>query len=631
MGGIRSALLVLTSVLTTLALVAAVLPATVSAAPSTSVDLALTGAGQTITLPGRTAETGLRLPVPDGLTPVSIRGRVSTPAYVTRGSVDVKQGDRLLTRITLPAASPADLTIPLTGLRVDRQSRSAAIVVSTHLDTDGFCSDDPTDGVVVTDAQVMYDGDETLPDTVGSFLPPVMTSLTITVPDDVQPVEASAGVGLATAVAARYGSAPVSITTVTRPRDDLRAERGGPLSRHIVIGTNLPSGLHIASGGALTIGGPAPDLAAQAGFLTSDLSPLAMSPGVIAGQLYDAPQLARDVTTLADLGVPDQRATTDGWPRLVVGIDQTRMARPSHNVRVQLRGTFTPPRGDGGRIVVAVGDRVLDSVPTDATGVFNRWVAIPDDVLARYTELTVTAEYGGARTACGQADRATLTLASDGQIDADAADPPTPSGLQSLPQALMPRVQLAWTRGDAADLSRAVDILTHLQQLTSVRLGVDVVSVADAASSTHPAVVIGADGTGLPADLALPLTSKDGRLTVRDSVTGTDRVFTPDPAVRYGSLQVARDNGRSVLVASSVGNAAALDDLLGWLGRDGHWSSAAGDAIVTTVGAEPVMIASTATPARAEESGSGWTYAVIALIGAAALALLLLVVRRRRK
>ncbi len=613
---------------------------TVSTAPGedVAVGLSLLGAGGTITLPGRNAETGLRLAVPDGLTPASIRGRVSLPSYVARGTVDVYQGDRLLTRTPLPTAVGADVTIPLTGVQVDRQNRSAAIVLRSEINTNEFCAYDPSDAVRITDSQVVYSGTERRPESVGEFLPPALASLTIVIPDDVQDAEARAAVGLATAVAAHYGTAPVRITTVTRPRDAMTPRgRDGALARTIAISTSLPSGLRLTGDGAssyLTIGGPAADLAAQAAFLTSDLSPLAMSGGVIAGQMHDVPQLARDVTSLADLGVPDQRTTTGGWPRLTFGIDQTRLSRPSHNVRVQLHGTFTPPNDGGGRIVVAIGDRVIDSWPTDSSGTFDRWVSIPDDLLARYTEIAVTAEYGGVRTGCGQADLATLTLSSDGEVDADAADPPIPSGMQSLPQALMPRVQLAWTKGDTADVTRAVDIMTHLQQLTAVRLGVDVGSVADAAESSHPAVVIAADGSGLPAGLILPLASPDGTtLSVTDSASHEQRTLTSVSGVRYGSLQVTRDGDRTVLVASSTGDVASLDDLLTWMAAEpDRWSSTTGDAVVKTPDREPLFVTAASVGAAPADADHSWVYATVTVVAAVAVALIgWLLLRRRRR
>ncbi|MGB3699060.1 MAG: hypothetical protein WBA05_16660 [Gordonia sp. (in: high G+C Gram-positive bacteria)] len=635
-------------VLAVLALVAGPTTSVAAAAPAdtitvagdtgdTLVGLRLLGAGDALSLPGLESETGLTIAVPDGLTPRAIIGAVSVPAS-SRGVVDVRQDGRLLSRTTLPAAVPADLLLPLPGLRVDRQRRSADVVISTRLQSDGLCTDDPDDGVRLTEPQVRYSGTETRPAAVGAFLPPVLGALTITVPDDVNAAEAQAAVGLATAVAARYGSAPVDIRLRTAPRTALRPERSGPLTRQLLISTALPAGLHLRTDDGvdyLAVGGTDTELAAQAGFLTSDLSPLASTPGVIAGQLRDAPQLPRDVQTLADLGVPDQRVTAAGRPRLTIGIDQTRLARPAHAVRVQLHGTYTPPSEAAGRIVATVGERVVGSWAADAGGTFDEWVQIPDDLLSRYTALTVTAEYGGTRAQCGQADLATLTLDSSGQVEAAPVDPPVPAGLQSMPQALMPRVQLGWSRGDAADVRRAVSIMSHLQQLSAVRLGVDVGPVDDAAQSPHPAVLIAADGKNLPRNLTLPVSADGNRLTVIGGGAGrADRTLTLSPGTRYGALQAARAGDRSVLVASSAGDAADLDGLLDWLTADpDRWSGLSGDAVVKAPGQEPVSV--TAAPeASAERSHTGLYVGVAVAVGLGLLVgagLLVWMLRRRRR
>lgn len=616
----------LASLLAAAMLTAALMPATASAVPSdtvtvdsggdTSVGLRLLGGGSSLALPGRDAETGLRIPIPADLTPRALRGTVSTPAGVSRGFIDVRQNDRLLSRTPLPREAPGEIVLPLGGLTVDRQRGSAAVVISSHLEIDGFCSEDPGQALRIGEPQVTYSGTETQPSSVGEFLPPMLSALTITVPDDVKPAEAEAAVRLATSVAARYGSAPVDITARTQPRDALRPARGGPLSRQVLISTDLAKGLHIQNDSPdtyLTIGGTEADLATQASFLTADLSPIAMAPGVIAGQFRAVPQLARDVQTLGDIGVANQRTVAEGWPRLTVGIDQTRLARPSKNVRVQLRGSYTPPTGPGGRLLVSIDDRVIGSWPADESGVFDDWVQIPNDELHRFTELTVTAEYSGTRARCGDADLATLTLDASGEIEAEAADPPWPGGFQSLPQALMPRVQLGWTNGDGADVARAVTILTHLQQLSSVRLGVDVGTAAETASSAHPAILIAADGTGIPEAIELPVKSSDGTLTVADGGPNGPQTLALEPDTGYGALQVLREGARTVLVATSAGNAVHLDQLLAWMDSSDRWATASGVAVLRAPGQEPVVVAGELDSESSDPSHNALLWAVIAV------------------
>lgn len=173
--------------------------------------------------------------------------------------------------------------------------------------------------------------------------------------------------------------------------------------------------------------------------------------------------------------------------------------------------------------------------------------------------------------------------------------------------------------------------MTHLQQLTAIRLGIDFGTVAEAMSTSHPAVIIAADGTGLPGGLDLPLTVTDGRqLTIAGEAT---RTLTLSPATQYGAVQVARNGDRSIVVASSAGNAADLDQLLGWLADSpDRWATAAGDAVVKAADQQPVFVESKQATAAAEDSAHGvWPYAAAAAIAVALACGVLLLLRRRRR
>ncbi|NED66036.1 hypothetical protein G3I15_34440, partial [Streptomyces sp. SID10244] len=79
-----------------------------------------------------------------------------------------------------------------------------------------------------------------------------------------------------------------------------------------MINTDAPRGLSLHDNRGtnyLAIGGSADDLLTQTQFLTSSLSPIALSSAAVAGTLHGAPQLPPDVQTLSDIGVTDQSAT----------------------------------------------------------------------------------------------------------------------------------------------------------------------------------------------------------------------------------------------------------------------------------------------------------------------------------
>ncbi|MCR8896752.1 hypothetical protein NWF34_07235 [Gordonia sp. GONU] len=592
------------------------------------------GSSSTIAFPGQQGEVSLSLAVPPNLTPTEIRGTVQFPSFVTGGNVDVLQGDRLISRTPIDPAVNSPIALSLRGLRLDRNS--ADIVLRTYLRTAGSCEFDADNRFRIVNAVVAYGGREATPARVAGFLPPILRALTIYVPEDVKPAEGAAAVQLATAVVANYGSAAVDIRTASLPRNETRpAAAVGPLERQVVISTDAPTGLSLGPGAGwpvLRIGGNPEELATQVQFLTSDLSSIAMSSAAVAGAPFAAPQLAPAVSTLADLGVGDQLVTAAaGWPSISFGIDQARLGRPSKDVRVQLSGTYTPL---GGQIAVTVGPRVIASVPAEPSGRYNTWVDIPHDLLARFTEITVTYNHPDVGEGCGTGTRTSLSLASSGEVRSEVADPPQPSGFASLPQALMPRTALAWTDGGVDDVRRAVALMTGLQRLSTVRLGIDVMPVADAMSSNGPVVIVAADGQGVP-ELPLPVEATGGTLSVLDADGERSNVVL-NPAVRFGSLQVARQDGRSVLLATSTGTAADLDALLTWLDADpDRWPSLAGDAVLQVAGQQPVVVvADQVAPDRSESSsGTSWGTVAVAAVGvvvvAAALATFLL--RRRRR
>ncbi|MDY6809564.1 MAG: hypothetical protein SW127_11160 [Actinomycetota bacterium] len=617
--------------------------------PPPAMSLRDLGASTTVTFPGQQGEVSLSLPVTPDLTPSELRADTQVPAFVTGGSIDVLQGERLISRTPLTTGVDASIELPLRGVRVDQNA--VDLTLRAYLRVEGFCQFDPDNALRMTNTSVVYTGREAIPRTVAEFLPPTLRGLTIYVPDDVNEAEGAAAVNLATAVVSQYAPAPVPIETIALPRGSMVPPTiAGPLERQIVVNGDADPGLTIeTSRGSsyLVIGGSDEDLLTQTQFLTSNLAPIALSSSAVAGALHNAPQLPQSVQTLSDLGVPDQSITSAAWPRLTFGIDQTRLGWSATGVRVQLIGSYSPgPSGsDGpsgssssdGAIAVRVGDRVITTIPTDDSGTFNTWIDIPDDVLRRYTEVSLTLERGNLGETCGSGYRTTLSMSSAGEITSEQADPPQPAGFGSLPQALMPRTQLAWTTGDAGDVARAVSIVAGLQGLSAVPLGIDVVSMDTASTSGQPAILISADGQGLP-DLTLPLES-DGRTLTVTSTGGSTQAsssVTLDPGIEFGALEVTRHDGRSLLVATSTDDARDLDALLNWLSADiVRWATLDGDAVMQVAGQDPVSLsADEVNQGEPEPDRIGSWVILVALLGAVVLAgaviLGTIVIRRRR-
>jgi hypothetical protein len=309
-----------------------------------------------------------------------------------------------------------------------------------------------------------------------------------------------------------------------------------------------------------------------------------------------------------------------------------------HGVRVHLIGSYTPlPNSLGGEVTASVGNDTVDRWPTDGNGTIDRWVNIPDRSLKRSTTLDVKVHTTGDAGMCGNYLPLSLVIDGNSAIEVSDAKPPVPPGFQSLPQALMPQVQFG-IGGDAfGDTARAAEIAVGLQQMSGVALMTTVTSLKQAIDSKDPAVLISSDGWN-DKTIALPFSADKGAITVQgvDS-KGDSTTLTLDPAIRYGSLQTAFDGQRSVLVASSNGAPAQLDELLRWLSSErGRWSGLDGRAVISVPGAAPVTVPNPPADLSAPEApkssrGQDWEWWIVGGVAAvAAIGALLIVLRTRR-
>ena len=263
--------------------------------------------------------------------------------------------------------------------------------------------------------------------------------------------------------------------------------------------------------------------------------------------------------------------------------------------------------------------------------------------MRRTTTLTVSVDTTGNAGYCGA--YLPLNLRIDGSTEVQVggtSKPPLPAGLTSLPQTLLPQVQIGIGANAFADTVRAAQIMVGLQRLSAVPIVTQVTSLQDAVAGKDPAILIEADNW-TQKSIGLPITAENGQINVKGfDGDGKFTTLTLEPAMKVASLQVVFDGQRSVLIATSNGSAAQLDSLLGWLSGDSsRWPGLNGRAIISVPGQSPVAIAipetelpSATAPAPSPKSGFGtvWKIAagvvVVAAIGA--LLILLRVWWRRR-
>lgn len=606
-----------------------------AAAASRGISFSLTAMGTVtpLTFYGDQGTAELTFPVPPGLVPDALTATVELPLGVRAGVIAVTQRDRTISRIPLPPTDDASIVIPLAGVEIN--DNAVTVTLRTHLlPAEGSCFESSVP-LRLIGGTVSFGGVEAPPATVADFLPPILRKLTIAIPAAPDRAEADAAIRLATSVTAHYGQQPTAVAVV--PLGGPLAP-SGPFERQVVIQQGSGAGLALEPvPGALPnlrISGPEGEVVNQSRLLASDISRLALSSKAVVGPLKSSPQLPGDVTTLRALGQPEVSAVALS-PQVSVGLDQTRMGRPAKDVRVHLMGSYTPNPGSvSARLVAIVGGETIATWPVDSAGTIDRWVDVPDRLLQRYTTLGISYNVAGNTGRCGEFQPLTLTIDGDSVVESRAADPPVPSGFQSLPQALMPKTLVGIGPNAFADTVRATALAVAMQRLSALPIDTEVAGTQDALKSRLPAIIVAAEGW-THSDVPLPVTADKNRLEL-DGVVGQggSTTLTLDPEVKYAALQVVFEGGRSLLVATSNGAPGQLDELLRWVGADPRrWSRVDGTAVISAPGREPVVVGPQpgvdGVSVGRQGTAAGWWAAGVGALAAAVAAALF--VRRSRR
>jgi hypothetical protein len=557
------------------------------------------GFGNALSFYGLNGEQTLTIPIPIGSNPVQLTGTVELPPTILRGYLTVTQNDRSIARMPLPENDLAPMTIPLNGAEVVDNSITIHLR-ATLIPPPEYCLYDPENPLRLTGVAIRLAGNESPPTVVADFLPPVLQRLTIYIPSTPSLVESDAAIRLTAAVVAHYGQQNPAVTVAALDgSSSVPPAAPGRFERQIVVREGPAASVSLQRSPtpmpSLLITGSAGDITNQVLLLTSDLSRLAASAKATVGPLQPVAQIPTDLTTIRDLGQPGVNATDLTNPRVTIPLDQTRLGRPVQAVRVHLIGNYTPlPNTLGGQVVVGIGGQTIAQWLTDSTGSIDRWIDIPQDRITRYTALDVEVQAAGNTGRCGEYAPIRLVIDGATAVESALANPPDDLGFQSMPQALMPRVDIGLNGGGKAfaDTVRAASIAEGLQRLSARPLDTVAVPFPEAVGSPNPAILISADGWD---QSAIPLLVS-GRQTGPIDVHGGDgdrgdTTLTLDPTKPFGSLQTLYAGGRTVLVATSNGDAAQLDSLLSWLDQDiRRWSQLDGDVVIALPGRAPVTL-----------------------------------------
>ncbi|TPG34226.1 hypothetical protein EAH80_11550 [Mycobacterium hodleri] len=576
------------------------------------------GSDATLSFYGETSSASVSIPVPNGLVPATLNATLNLPFDIRYGLLTVLQDDRIISKIGLPLTDSAPVAIPLDGVRVIDNSVTLTLTLNV-LAGEGFCLDQ-LNPVQLVGASVAYRGTEVAPTTIADFLPPILRKLTIAVPSTPSVAESDTAIQLAAALVERYrDQAPQVVLVPLADGTTTPSEPAAPMERQIVIKEGPDLGLSIIPANgvpALLISGAQDKLSNQARLLTDPSLNMAVSAKAVAGELHPSTWTPGNSTSLAELRQPALTATGLA-PQIGIALDQTRFGHPTQGFRVHLLGSYTPvPAAFGAQLTASVGGEVIDTWSPDAVGAIDRWVDVPGRLVGRYTSLAVAVNTSGATGRCGEFRPITLRIGGNTVVESSVAQVPMPPGFGSLPQALMPRIQLGIKESSFADTVRAAQIVVGLQRLSVIPLSTTVTSLKQAINGDDPAILISADGWNDPS-IALPVSASDRQITLAGGEQGAPpTTLNLDPGIQFGSLQTVFTGKRSVLVATSNGAPNRLDDLLRWLDEDAQrWSQLKGNALVAIAGQEPALVPgrtpagvygppATAAPQAAERNGN---------------------------
>ena len=137
-----------------------------------------------------------------------------------------------------------------------------------------------------------------------------------------------------------------------------------------------------------------------------------------------------------------------------------------------------------------------------------------------------------------------------------------------------------------------------------------------------------------------PFTANQDGITVEGRDTAGEPItLTLNPAMPFGSLQTVFDGQRSMLIATSNGAPAQLDELLRWLSaKKERWFALDGREVISFPGSEPVAFPILPPTSRHNQKPSNarhgykWVWWVAAgSVAAAAVGALVILLRARRR
>ena len=580
------------------------------------------------------------VPVPRGVTPTAVRGRLRVGRDAKGGRLEFRIGDRVSRDIEAHSAAPFDVPVQRGDLLGSPGGERTLEVTMTYTPTRACPLGSGPADIGFGHLRLRYRGTPAVPTSVADFFPAISSRIDVVIPRSADDHQIEAGLTAVAALSATYGAD----TTVELSPGDRVLPRAG-LTQRVVrfapgkktaetsvgVRWGLPTLLIAGGGGELT-------RAARA--LGSDSLPLATqgSTGVSEQLMSREPSQEH---TLADLGLPMLTISGPAEASASLRVLQDSFGGSLDSLRVQVSAVHSAlPAESTSRLDTYVNGFLVDSqllgedlaVSVDAT-VPSTWLRADNDV-------TFTLDTVGAHTGCDDPMARPVELYVDGKASTVSAamGRGMGTGFASYPQVLGGMLPVALRAGGPDRVRAAIDaayLVSALQHSAGSPLAISLVDPDDFVDGTGDGLLVGAlasDAVALDAPVRL-----DGRRVV-DSARARFSVDTDQP---FAALQAISTMGREVLLlggwspaADDGGLPAARRTAATYVARHG-WPTASEDVLITGGSTRPFTLDSglqvaTVPPVVEDRSGVPWLLLAFLVLGLVLGVLVVLTVRRDR-
>jgi hypothetical protein len=563
------------------------------------------------------AETAI--PVPDGVGPGTLTGRIGSVVNVADGRVEVVDG-----RGTVLGSFPAPSDGHTTGFSVDiapaqvvdDRARVSFVLREPGRDANS-CTQPPA--LTLTQLANTFTGPTPDPVSVAGFLPGHLDEIAIRVGNDPTNFEQQAALDLVAELTHLYRPMPVRINVSTGT--DLPPAAG--VRRVIEIRDGAAPAISVTGAGtpaaALLIAGTGEQLLDQVQLFTDQRMKLAQSGAATVVSVDRQPDVSSTIKTFDQLGIAGQ-ASVLGNTVLYAGFDVSAFGvGPVTQADVHIKAKYTPVVGGEASVLIRSAGTVVATHTLDKSGTIDVRTTIPAETITSNVGLALELRYIPRQECAPLSDRITFALDPQSTVSVTPGDN-NRGGFPVLPMAFTPDFDV--TLSSPHRIGYAAQAINLMGQQTAMLLRPRLSSFDDAIDSGTPllAVVEGPELTN--AGMTAPLAA-DGpdRLTVGGSTaTGVD--FRGP----VSSLQAFRDHGRTVLAVSGGGDWSLLEDSFEYIRQlPQRWASLSGDVLATGAAGRTVnlTVAQGGSMAHQPAPGPGWqiwAWISAAAVGLAALA-----------